>query len=124
MRIRKTVLLIAVFGILAAISIWVGTLITPQQLQSFISRCGSWAVLAYIGLFSLLPAFFFPVAVLALAGGLLFGLWWGSIYTFVGAMMNCTLMFLLSRYVGREKVELLLQSRLSTFWQKKLQFII
>lgn len=79
-----------------------------------------WAALAYVGLFVLLPAFFFPVAVLALAGGLLFGLWWGSLYTFVGALLNCTLMFFLARYVGRERIENLVRKKLSPQWQARL----
>lgn len=121
MKIRKALTLILAFGLLASVCIYAGTVITPQQLQTVISSTGNWAALAYMGLFTLLPAFFFPVAVLALAGGLLFGLWWGSVYTFLGAMLNCTLMFLLSRYVGREKVEQLLRNKLSPFWQEKLK---
>ena len=121
MKFRKTLLLILAFGALAALSVWAGSVVTPQQLQTAISRCGSWAAIAYVGLFALLPAFFFPVAVLALAGGLLFGLFWGSVYTFIGAMLNCTLMFLLARYAGREKVEALIQKKLSPVWQHRLQ---
>ena len=121
MKLRKTLFLIAGFGALAALSIWAGSVVTPQQLQAVIHRCGSWAAIAYMGLFTLLPAFFFPVAVLALAGGLLFGLWWGSVYTFIGAILNCTLMFLLARYVGREKVEMLIQRKLSPAWQQRLR---
>lgn len=121
MKNRKTLIVLLAFGALAAVCIYVGTAVTPQQLQTAISSTGNWASLAYIGLFTLLPAFFFPVAVLALAGGLLFGLWWGSVYTFIGAMLNCAVMFLLSRYVGREKVEQLLRDRLSPFWQEKLK---
>jgi len=56
-----------------------------------------------------------------LAGGLLFGLWWGSIYTFSGAMLNCMLMFFLARYGFREKVEQLVQKKLSPEWSKKLK---
>lgn len=78
------------------------------------------AAAGYIALFAVLPAFFFPVAVLALAGGLLFGLVWGSIYTFVGAIINCALMFLLARYVGREKIRSLVRRRLPIPWQKRL----
>ena len=121
MKIFKKITALLVFSVLAGVCIYAGTAITPGQLQVLISSTGSWAAFAYIGLFALLPAFFFPVAVLALAGGLLFGLWWGSLYTFLGAMLNCTLMFLLARYVGRDKVEQLLHSRLSPFWQKKLR---
>lgn len=93
----------------------------PQTLQALLQRLGSWAAIGYIGLFTLLPAFFFPVAVLALAGGLLFGLWWGSVYTFLGAVLNCTLMFFLARYAGRQQAEALIQKKLSPVWQRRLQ---
>lgn len=79
------------------------------------------AAVCYIGLFTLLPAFFFPVAVLALAGGLLFGLVRGSIYTFVGALLNCALMFLLARYVGRENIRALVRKKLPQPWQRRLE---
>ena len=121
MELRKKIPLILGFLLVAILCVWAGTAVTPQQLQEAIGRCGSWAAIAYIGLFALLPAFFFPVAVLALAGGLLFGLFWGSVYTFIGAMLNCTLMFLLARYAGREKVEALIQKKLSPVWQHRLQ---
>ena len=79
------------------------------------------AAVCYIGLFTLLPAFFFPVAVLALAGGLLFGLVRGSIYTFAGAILNCALMFLLARYAGREKIRALVRKKLPQPWQRRLE---
>ena len=133
MKIRKNLVPILLLGLLIGLCLWLGSLVTPQQLQEAVSHCGNWATLAYIGLFALLPAFFFPVAVLALAGGsgitpfmgmaygLLFGLIWGSIYTFVGAIFNCTLMFLLARYAGREKVEQLMERKLSPLWRNRLQ---
>lgn len=104
----------------AAASWYLTKVVTPQQLQSTLEGLGPLAALAYIVLFTVLPAFFFPVAVLALAGGLLFGLLWGSIYTFVGAMLNCGLMFCMARYVGREKVQALVQRKLPPQWQRRL----
>ena len=121
MKIRNELVLILLFAGLGLFCLWLGSLVTPQQIQDAVSQCGSWAAAAYIGLFTLLPAFFFPVAVLALAGGLLFGLVWGSIYTFLGAILNCSVMFLLARYVVREKVAQLIQSKLSPLWQSRLQ---
>ena len=73
-----------------------------------------------MGLFAVLPAAFFPVAVLALGGGLAFGLLWGSVYTFIGALVNCALMFLLSRYMGRERISAYVQKRLPPKWQARL----
>ena len=121
MKIRKSVLSGLLFALLAVLCIYLSTHITPGQLQAAISRWGSLAPLAYILSFTLLPAFFFPVAVLALAGGLLFGLWWGSLYTFLGAILNCTLMFFLARYAGREQVEALLQKKLPPIWQQRIR---
>ncbi|MBR5125615.1 MAG: TVP38/TMEM64 family protein [Oscillospiraceae bacterium] len=119
MKHKKTMML----ALLAAGGIcwYLGTRITPQELQSLLQGLGSWAAIGYIGLFTVLPAFFFPVAVLALAGGLLFGLWYGSFYTFIGAILNCSLMFFLARYAGRKQVEALIRSKLSGQWQKRIE---
>ena len=96
-------------------------LVTPQQLESALTSLGPLAAVGYIALFAVLPAFFFPVAVLALAGGLLFGLFWGSLYTFLGAIVNCALMFLMARYLGREKIRGLVRRKLPGQWQKRLE---
>ena len=121
MKHKKTAVLLVLLIALAALTWKLSTWLTPQQLQQALQHPGGWAQVLYIGLFILLPAFFFPVAVLALAGGLLFGLWWGSVYTFIGAVLNCALMFLLARYVGRSQVQRLVEQKLSPQWQRRLQ---
>lgn len=121
MKHKKTAVLLVLLIALAALTWKLSTWLTPQQLQQALQQTGGWAPALYIGLFILLPAFFFPVAVLALAGGLLFGLWWGSVYTFIGAVLNCALMFLLARYVGRSQVQRLVEQKLSPQWQCRLQ---
>ena len=121
MRIRKSLLSGFIFVAFVSLCVYFSMCITPAQLHDTISQFGNWAAIAYISLFTVLPAFFFPVAVLALAGGLLFGLLWGSIYTFLGAILNCSLMFLLARYAGRKKVEQLIKKKLSPMWQARLQ---
>lgn len=121
MKEKRTLLTVLIL-VLTGIACWyLGTLITPQELQNALLPLGNWVAAGYIGLFTLLPAFFFPVAVLALAGGLLFGLWRGALYTFIGAVLNCTLMFFLARYAGRKQVESLIQRKMSLQWQRRLQ---
>jgi uncharacterized membrane protein YdjX (TVP38/TMEM64 family) len=61
------------------------------------------------------------VAILALAGGLLFGLVWGSVYTFLGAILNCVLMFLIARHIGRGKVQALIHRKLPQQWQNRMR---
>ena len=91
-----------------------------SALRDLIAASGEFAPLAYIAAMVVLPAFFFPVVVLALAGGLLFGFMWGSIYTFIGALINCALMFMLSRHAGREHVQTLVRRKLSPIWQNRI----
>ena len=103
------------------LSCYLAAAVTPQQLQQLLKNLGPLAAAGYIVLFAVLPAFFFPVAVLALAGGLMFGLVRGSLYTFVGAIINCTLMFLMARYIGREQIRALVRRKLPLQWQKRLE---
>lgn len=94
---------------------------SSEQLQAMIASAGYLAPVVYIALFALLPIVFFPVAALAVAGGLLFGLVNGSIYTLIGAAVNCMLMFLLSRSMGRKRVQTIVQERLSPVWRQRLR---
>ena len=95
-------------------------LLPPEQIRELLAGLGTWAPWTYMAMFAVLPAFFFPVAVLALAGGVAFGLWQGALYTFLGAVVNCSLMFWMARYLGREQVEELLQKRLDPKWRERL----
>ena len=117
---KKKLIAVALFGVLALLTWYLSTLISPQEIQMALEGLGIWAPLAYMGLFVVLPAFFFPVAVLALAGGLLFGLWKGAVYTFIGAVLNCSVMFWMSRHIGRKQIESLIQKKLSAQWQNRL----
>ncbi|MBR3972564.1 MAG: TVP38/TMEM64 family protein [Oscillospiraceae bacterium] len=117
---KKKLIAGALFISLALLTWYLSTLISPQEIQEALEGLGIWAPLAYMGLFVVLPTFFFPVAVLALTGGLLFGLWKGAVYTFIGAVLNCSLMFWMSRHIGRKQIESLIQRKLSPQWQNRL----
>ena len=95
-------------------------LLPPEQIRVFLSELGIWAPWVYIAMFAVLPAFFFPVAVLALAGGVAFGLWRGALYTFIGAVINCSVMFWMARHLGRKQVEALMEKRLDPQWQSRI----
>ena len=47
---------------------------------------------------------FIPGSVLTLSGGVIFGLWWGSVYVFVAASLGATFAFLIGRYLSRDRV--------------------
>ena len=122
MRSRvKSILGILALATLTILPAFVFSGASSQSLQALIASFGLLAPVAYIVLFALLPVVFFPVAVLAVAGGLLFGLGTGSVYTLIGAAINCALMFLLSRTIGRKRVQSLVEQRVSPSWQARLK---
>lgn len=65
----------------------------------------------YVAFWTFLPIGFFPVVVLALAGGTGFGLLKGSLLTIIGSALNMSLMFLMSRYIFRRPVQHFLYRR-------------
>ncbi len=91
-----------------------------ERVRAIIKSGGAFAPLIYILLFSILPIFFFPVPILALAGGLAFGVWKGSFYTVIGASINCILMYLIAKYIGKEQVDRYLDKHLSEDVKKRI----
>jgi uncharacterized membrane protein YdjX (TVP38/TMEM64 family) len=83
--------------------------LTPEALRNYIDNFGYLAPLIYILCFTLLPIAFFPVPVLALAAGLLFGFIPGTIYTMVGATLNSAIMFFMAKVLAKGAVTSLLQ---------------
>ena len=110
--------ILAALALFAALGLYM--LLPAEQIRTVLSDLGLWAPWVYMAMFALLPAFFFPVAVLALAGGLVFGLWRGALYTFIGAIVNCSVMFWMARHWGREKIQAMIEARLDPGWQARL----
>ena len=71
MQIKTILTALAGAAVLLGVSWLLSTVVSQEDLERLLERCGAWAPAAYMGLFTLLPAFFFPVAVLALVGALM-----------------------------------------------------
>lgn len=84
---------------LLAGAVWALTAVKMDQLRAWVEHWGVLAPLAYLLLWIFLPCLFFPVPLLVLPGGLLFGLWWGTILTVAGALINTVLMYYLGRWL-------------------------
>lgn len=67
-------------------------------------RSAWWAPLALIGLYVVLSPTGLPVSPLIWAGGIVFGIWWGWLYNFIGALLGASASFLLARVLGRDLV--------------------
>ncbi len=69
-----------------------------------IEHLGVWGPIAFIATYNFATVLFIPGSVLTLGGGVLFGLWWGSIYVLIAATLGATFAFLIGRYLSRDRV--------------------
>ena len=113
---KKWIMGLLVLAVSAALYFW----LPSERIREALMSLGALAPVVYVAMFAVLPAFFFPVAVLSLAGGLVFGLWLGALYTFIGAVINCSVMFWMARYIGRQQIESLITKRLDAKWRTRL----
>ncbi|MBW7980984.1 putative membrane protein YdjX (TVP38/TMEM64 family) [Enterobacillus tribolii] len=73
-----------------------------DQLQLWVTRHGWAGIIGYIALFVAASLFLFPGSVLVIAGGVLFGVWQGTLISLLAATLASSLSFLLARYLGRD----------------------
>ncbi len=93
-----------------------------ENAVAMIRSWGAWGVLGSIGLMvahSFLP---FPAEIIAIANGMVFGPLWGSVVTWVGAMLGASAAFGLARLFGRPFVQRMLSARHRqqlAFWSRE-----
>ena len=88
------------FAIIAAImlvAVFLMQKIGVSELRELIGEHVLFAPMIYVLCFAILPIFLFPVPVLAVVA---VGLFAGSLYTIIGAMINSVLMFYIARFLG------------------------
>ncbi len=82
-----------------------GFALSVQDTDNLIRSWGGWGVVGSIALMvahSFIP---FPAEVLAIANGMVYGILWGTVITWVGAMLGAFLAFGLTRLFGRPFVK-------------------
>jgi uncharacterized membrane protein YdjX (TVP38/TMEM64 family) len=99
---RLLLLLLLLIGIAAAI-IWRDQL-SPELLMERVGQLGWIAPLVFIAGYTIATVFFMPGLLFTLAGGILFGPVYGTLYNLTGATIGATLAFLLARYIAYDWV--------------------
>ncbi len=98
---------IVVAAVLAAAVAW--TLVNRDRidanaLEGWIQGFGIWGPALFIGLYALATVLFLPGSIFSLAGGMLFGPVWGTLYNLTGATIGATIAFLIARYLASDWV--------------------
>jgi uncharacterized membrane protein YdjX (TVP38/TMEM64 family) len=104
-NVRNIVIGIAILSASIAIYfLWKGRVydnFTPNRIEAFLSRFGNFAPLVYIVLLAVAIVISqIPNVPLAIAAGMLFGTFWGGLYTIVGGMLGATACFFIARSLG------------------------
>ena len=94
-------------AITVALIVWGGRSLAPKVLTilAHIDGLGAAAPMAFIGLYVLAVVALIPASLMTIAGGAVFGLVRGVIYSLIGATLGSTAAFLLGRHVARRIVE-------------------
>ncbi|MHC1742520.1 MAG: TVP38/TMEM64 family protein [Syntrophobacteraceae bacterium] len=90
-------------------------LVSVEQLGGLLNRAGYWAPLAYVCFYVLGVCLFVPGTLLTAIGAAIFGVYWGFILTWLGAMAGATVSFYIGRYLGREFAASLIGERLKKY---------
>ena len=99
---------VIIFIILCAIATAIGIVaiggIDRQQLQVWLSTMGIYAPIVYIILYTVATWLILPSTPLNLTGGAIFGIWWGTLWTTVAALVAAIAAFAFTRTIGRKLV--------------------
>lgn len=95
-----------------------------NEIVDFIQGKGIMGPIIYVGLLSSLPLLLFPDSILVIAGGMVFGLFWGSVLTVMGSLIGGIIAFFISRKLGRTVVKKLIKKDLVLFDKGKNGFFL
>lgn len=110
---RMNYIKIAVIIAIAVASIFVVRNISLEEIKTWVLGHGAWAAVIYIATFVVLPIFFFPVPVIVLAGGTIFGLFKGTLYTMIGVLINTPIMYFIGRFLLKDFVHNFVDNHMS-----------
>ena len=89
-------------------------LFDPGWIETFLQGAGWWAPIAFILLrVAAIVVSVVPNAPLDIAGGALFGPFWGTVYSLLGSEAGAVVCFLLARSLGREAITRLLHREIT-----------
>ena len=118
---RMNYIKIAVIIAIAVASFFVIRNITLEEIKAWVLGHGAWAAVIYVATFVILPIFFFPVPVIVLAGGTIFGLFKGSLYTMIGVLINTPIMYFIGRFLLKDFVHKFVNNHMSAKLRSALE---
>jgi uncharacterized membrane protein YdjX (TVP38/TMEM64 family) len=98
------IILLALWGIIVGLALYaflrMGFSITgsAEMLQGIIQKSGVWGPVIYVTAYSFRSLIFFPASILTVIAGILFGPWFGILFTLIGENISANISFVVGRY--------------------------
>lgn len=105
MNLKRGILLLTAICIAATVAAaYLLDGINTDRLQASVQQAGVFAPIFYIVLYVVFTLLVLPSTALNLMGGALFGLWFGTLWTSIAAVISAIVAFTFTRSIGRELV--------------------
>ena len=106
-RVTRLVLRLALIAVGLVVIAWLGRDLAVHlpAIEKWIADLGFWGPVVFVVLVAVCTMVFLPDTPFAIAGGVVFGLWWGTMLLTIAAFINAALTYCLSRNLLRGQVE-------------------
>lgn len=105
MKAKSGAIFLLIFCIVATgVGIYVLGGIKEEQIQLWLEQAGIWAPIVYVFLYTVGTLLILPSTPLNLSGGAIFGVWDGTLWTTVAAIIAAVVAFAFTRTIGQEWV--------------------
>ena len=99
-RIATFLALAAAIGVAYSQRGW----LEASAVEDWVRGAGALGPLVFIATYAIATVLFVPGSLITLAGGALFGPWWGTVYCLIGATLGAAGAFLVARYLASDWV--------------------
>ena len=105
-KTKRLILLLLIIGAIIIIRIsGIYQYLDQEALRQLVQAYGALAPVIYMLIYTIAPVLFLPGLPITVAGGILFGPFWGVVYSITSATLGACMAFLVSRYIARGWVE-------------------
>ena len=103
--LKPLLFLLLLVGVILVVRVFhLDQYLEKERLRQFVAGYGVWGPIVFLVIWTLAPPLFLPGLPITLTGGVLFGPFWGVVYTIFGSTAGATLAFLVARYFARDWV--------------------
>lgn len=104
-KLKLLIFIILIFAVIASVKIFhLEQYASIERLKAFIEEMGDWAPAAFVLSYALGMLIGLPGTLFTIAGGILFGKWFGTLYNVIGATIGASGAFWIARLLASQAI--------------------